>query len=439
MKKVSHRLFSTAASRQKALRSALLFALTFTITFAPSASAVVYLPEDVIDRYANNNILFTDPCSGMGSGMIAGGGTFAEGEFVDTGDNTGSIIGYLQSAGYDTNAIAGIIGNLYGESGAFNPLSFEGGENAPLDFVAYKNGSKTFKGGFGIAQWTSAGRVKNLQDYANSKGLPVTSLEAQTGFLVQELSGYGYSPANLNGRSIEETTYEILRNYETPRSIIDVGKPSSYTDLPAGTRAADEFQKRLNYGFTSLGITPTDMPASPSMADLISAIFCLSSGNDIATMLPGAGDVNALQQLVLDWAWETYGGQGFTSKKAAYDAIIQNSRYKGGNNGVDCGAFVYNLMVQSGWDPNYVAGNTSAQKNYLANNWVRVGQGGSAQLQPGDVGIRDGHVKVYVGNIAGFGSTMASASYSTKPGRGRAPMADAESESDARYTWYRKP
>lgn len=146
---------------------------------------------------------------------------------------------------------------------------------------------------------------------------------------------------------------------------------------------------------------------------------------------PKAGD---LASYVLSWAWHDYKGQGFTDKTSAYaDYIANQATYVGDTDnggGVDCGAFVANIMQASGWDPNYVQGSTSAQKTYLQQNWNQVS---SNSLKLGDVGIKDGHVILYVGDIDGFNSKTASASQDK-----RAPMAGSSGENLNNYTWYRK-
>lgn len=159
------------------------------------------------------------------------------------------------------------------------------------------------------------------------------------------------------------------------------------------------------------------------------AVYCgadgVPSGDPAET--PEAGN---LADFVKKWAWSSYKGRGFTEKMPAYNEYINTqATYKGGCNGVDCGAFVANIMKASGWDPNYVQGSTYYQQTYLANNWNRVNVD---SLQLGDVGIKPGHVIMYVGNIDGFNSNTASASLCT-----RAPMAGADSNLSI-YTWYRR-
>ncbi|MBR3365752.1 glucosaminidase domain-containing protein [Candidatus Saccharibacteria bacterium] len=166
------------------------------------------------------------------------------------------------------------------------------------------------------------------------------------------------------------------------------------------------------------------------------------------------GDVSALQALVKEWAWPEYHSPKFTTLKPAYAAVIATSAHKGGWNektgescpGVDCGAFVYNLIHESGWDPNYPATSTGSLKHrtgqifYLKNNWQEIGNAAvipESDLQPGDVAIKEGHVFIYVGEIPGFSSHTASASLCQ-----RAPMAGKELTYSTDYlknfTWFRK-
>lgn len=125
----------------------------------------------------------------------------------------------LLANGYSETSAAAIMGNIKGESG-YRINVIEGGRLVDETWRAYDNGSKTFSGGFGLVQWTSAGRVRNLQNYADSIGKSVVSIEAQGGFLIQELQTYGFTPASMNAMSLGEATWKILRDYETPMSVI---------------------------------------------------------------------------------------------------------------------------------------------------------------------------------------------------------------------------
>lgn len=166
----------------------------------------------------------------------------------DKGENENTIFSYLVQNGFSNTAAAAIMGNLKAESGAFNPRQLEKitanadypGYLAPENFRAYENGSKTYSGGLGLAQWTSAGRVKNLQDFADRLNLPVTSLSVQTRFLVKELLEYGITPELLNSMDLRSATSYVLGNYEKPLDqsdeVVDTRTEyaSSYVSYEAG-------------------------------------------------------------------------------------------------------------------------------------------------------------------------------------------------------------
>ena len=208
----------------------------------------------------------------------------------------------------------------------------------------------------------------------------------------------------------------------------------------AGSDAA--FKKRYNYSQVLMGLEPTELPEGV-FADG-GYVNCVPNGSpwidgdmNYGGMVSDPGTIAAFQELVKAWAWDSYLGRSNDPQaKAAYLDAIARAAYKGGSGGIDCGAFVSALMRESGWDPNYAAGNTSVQASYLSKNWHALGNGSSinaGQLKPGDVAIRDGHVFVYVGDIPGFDSNIASASLGT-----RAPMAGREAINDSRLTWYRR-
>ena len=180
------------------------------------------------------------------------------------------------------------------------------------------------------------------------------------------------------------------------------------------------------------GLSPAPDDSGNSGAE-----YCDENGNWVKQR--GSAETGELADLVKRWAWPTYKGAGFIERMPDYAAYIDTkATYKGGScsdgtKGVDCGAFVANIMKASGWDPNYVQAGTSSQETYLKNNWTKLSGTGSLQL--GDVGITSGHVILYVGDI--FSSKTASASLCSGEHR-RAPMAGSPTENLNGYTWYRK-
>jgi len=110
----------------------------------------------------------------------------------------------LLSEGYTRGQAAGVLGNFQLESG-FNPRINEGG----------KVGTPLGVGGFGVGQWT-AGRQKNLINFAKQKGLDPGSIDAQADFLIHELKGpEKRADASLRGAvSPEEAARRFVVDYE---------------------------------------------------------------------------------------------------------------------------------------------------------------------------------------------------------------------------------
>ena len=156
------------------------------------------------------------------------------------------------------------------------------------------------------------------------------------------------------------------------------------------------------------------------------------SNDDDGYLQPEAGN---LASYVKAWAWPDYHSKPYLEKMPAYAKYMSQSgiEYKGDCGGVDCGAFVANIIKASGWDTSYPQGSTSEQKKWLPSHWNKVADISSLKL--GDVGVKKTghHVILYVGNISGFNSKTASASQCD-----RAPMAGSPNEDLNNYTWYRK-
>ncbi len=157
---------------------------------------------------------------------------------------------------------------------------------------------------------------------------------------------------------------------------------------------------------------------------------------------PEAGN---LTSYVLAYAWPEYHAPNFLDMmpdyKEAVDRRLQQGKYVGGGShpGIDCGGFVTTLLQDSGFDPEYGGGGSvPTQHSYVKEQgWEIIND--ISQLQPGDVAFNadNSHTFVYVGNINGFGSVIASASYSGRTNTNwRAPMAGKENMNNV--TWYHK-
>jgi hypothetical protein len=231
--------------------------------------------DSLTDEQINNNIIFYKP-NGYGA---CNSTTATYLSFISNpasnGDNQSITLSFLLDKGFNANAAYAIVGNLMSES-HLNPLilekKYEENKNIVVDDnfrLIDANGNKTFKGGFGIAQWTSTGRVQNLQTFANNtNGGKVNSLMVQLAFLNNEIAKYR---EKLNSTSLEEAVFIVYRNYETPASsyqttadgVDNIQDPKTYANLiahPELSKAAYKaFTTRLNYAKQAAGISPVDI------------------------------------------------------------------------------------------------------------------------------------------------------------------------------------
>lgn len=115
-----------------------------------------------------------------------------------TGDSTAQKVwNYLRGKGYTKTATAGIMGNLYAESGLLSNNVQNSYESKVGDDVSYTakvdNGSYSrdkFKNdsvGYGLAQWTYNTRKAGLYDHAKSNNASISDLGIQLDYLDNEV------------------------------------------------------------------------------------------------------------------------------------------------------------------------------------------------------------------------------------------------------------
>ena len=378
--------------------------------------------------YAQNNIMFIEdddvedePC--------------LDGDLVDLGDNSKTALNYLIKKGYSNTSAAAIVGNLIAESGVV-PNKIEGGalvNDSSWRLTEWVNYNKR---GFGIAQWTSGGRQTALQSFADANGLPVISMEAQLGYLFDELSreirGAGSSVANMNAMSIEDATFFMYRRFETPRSSFCTTNdkagcynnyaPSSYSDLsPTETKSAyDAFMNRLKLANSALA-TIGELPESTGDTTSLGSVTCsgLSGGSEGARKIvevakkmswPNAdGTCDAAYGPV---AWKSRSAGGVTACAQTINDYARQAKAATNSSSLDdCGHFVGTVMVYSGVDPDFERSGVMSQINYMnrSQKWTKVSTDGQefpmSSLQPGDVlaftagdlGPEAGHIQIWIG------------------------------------------
>ena len=96
----------------------------------------------------------------------------------------------------DRNALATILGNIKSESN-FHANICEGGARVPYD--------KCYSGGYGLIQWTSIGRYRNLGKFATRYGYDPSTLEGQTAYMINESVFQRYLPEfEGNGKTVSQ-------------------------------------------------------------------------------------------------------------------------------------------------------------------------------------------------------------------------------------------
>lgn len=125
--------------------------------------------------------------------------------------------------------VAGLMGNLYAESG-LKPTNLQNTYEKSLgmsdkeytnavDSGSYSNFVND-AAGYGLAQWTYHTRKKGLLKYAQSKGASIGDPEMQLEYLWKELKGYTSVLSTLKkAKSIKQASDAVLTGFERPKDM----------------------------------------------------------------------------------------------------------------------------------------------------------------------------------------------------------------------------
>lgn len=135
---------------------------------------------------------------------------------------------FLKKEGFNDYGVAGLMGNLYVESGLL-PNNLQNTFNSKLGLSDEEytkrvdNGTYTNfvhdSAGYGLAQWTYWSRKQNLLNFAKSKEKSIGNLEIQLQFLITELrNSYRNSVYNIlkTATSVQQASDAVLLNFERP-------------------------------------------------------------------------------------------------------------------------------------------------------------------------------------------------------------------------------
>lgn len=141
--------------------------------------------------------------------------------------NEERIWNYLIGKGLSKAGAAGLMGNLFAESGLSSKnlqntyekkLGFtDDSYTAAVDSGSYQNFVRD-SAGYGLAQWTFWSRKQNMLDFARAAGKSIGDLEMQLDFLFQELSGsYKQVLSTLKtAATVRAASDSVLLNFERP-------------------------------------------------------------------------------------------------------------------------------------------------------------------------------------------------------------------------------
>lgn len=146
--------------------------------------------------------------------------------------NEEKIWNFLNGKGLNACGVAGLMGNLFAESG-LNPCNLQNTYEkklgltdaeytAAVDSGRYSNFVRD-SAGYGLAQWTYWSRKEALLDYVKAAKTSIGDLETQLYFLFKELSeGYASVLAVLKtATSVRQASDAVLLKYERPANQSD--------------------------------------------------------------------------------------------------------------------------------------------------------------------------------------------------------------------------
>ncbi|WP_433163579.1 phage tail tip lysozyme [Kribbella sp. CA-247076] len=301
-------------------------------------------------------------------------------------NNQQKAFNYFTSNGYSKEQAAGIVGNMIHESGV-EPGRLQ---NTPPGQVTNPADAIDSPLGWGIVQWTPAGKMIRPSRGAGVDDAVIGSLEYQLEFLKKQLDGETAIPEANAGQMLkrtntaEDAAVAFGRYYERFAGSDDLSNPR-YTQRKTAAR------------------------------EVLSTFGGAAPGEGGASCGAGNGDI---VRTALQLAWDTP-GHGHSPKpiNPTYEQAVQEHNGSSGEDVLtDCGVFVATVMRMSGADPEYAVRGTSVQIDYLRSSGkydILENLNNEGQLKPGDIFIIDGHTYLYTGNYeGGDGRTYNAASAS---------------------------
>jgi murein DD-endopeptidase MepM/ murein hydrolase activator NlpD len=313
-------------------------------------------------------------------------------------NNQAKAFNYFASNGYSKEQAAGIVGNMIHESGV-EPARLQ---STPPGTITHASDAKDNSNGWGIVQWTPAGKMIKPSLEAGNDDAKIESLEFQLDFLKKQLDG-GTPIGEKNAgdqvkaaQTVDEAAVAFGRYYERFAGSDDLSNPR-YTQRKTAAR------------------------------EVLSTFGGGAGGTATGGCGAGNGDI-VKTAMGLAWKDRGHGQEKADATKEYQDAM---PKYNGATDIYpysDCGVFVATVMVMSGVDKDYVRRGTGSQRDYVksSSKYETFDNLNSVdQLQPGDIFVNGGHTFIYTGPYKGSDGknwNAVSASLGSAAGDGRVPQ-----------------
>jgi hypothetical protein len=194
-------------------------------------------------------------------------------------DNAQVIWSYFKKQGLSDAGAAGVMGNLYAESGLVptnlqntyeKKLSMTDSEYTSLvDSGKYQNFIHD-SAGYGLAQWTYWSRKEGLYKLAKARGKSIGDVEVQLEYLIQEFVSYGLLNTFKTVSDVREASNVMLLKFE---------KPASKDTKATQDKRAAYSQNYYDRFATKANATPNSNKEVKPMANSALATYTLISPN----------------------------------------------------------------------------------------------------------------------------------------------------------------
>lgn len=407
--------------------------------------SILYLTTSSIQSIFATNSASETLCEQTGSCYYdgSGGSTGCYGDGINIG---GSTIEEKIWSGLTTfltpEQAAGVMGNMAHESNYFNPAQWEGtAQNKSWEYMTTNPASGA---GIGLIQWSGGRRVNLLSFISNTDSSMITYLQNKD----------VYSPMY----SVDGNKFLELAGEEVTNRMLQIQLEFLKDELTNNSAYSGIFDQTTVSDAAYYFLKQVERPANPNQpirAQDAQKYYDELNGKSLSSSDTTCSASGEFAGIILSYAHPKYYPPKYIKRMSAYAEAVSRrmneGKYVGGSidgvPGIDCGGFVTAVIQDSGLDPNYNGtgynSNTITQERYAQEHWELIASGSdfdTSILQPGDVAFTPGHTFVFVGDIPGFESNIASASYSIQPGApsARAPMAGHESLTSSNIKWYRK-